>query len=129
MEIIRRLTVVFFIVVSILCVLVTYRWIDIQSTAVLIIFNALFVSLIFQLNGSLYKKLGLLTAGNALGMVWNYSFHLFMLYAADWFPASALSTVYTIVYPFLNSIWVISFWSLSLTTLSLAKNPSGEFLA
>lgn len=107
-----------------LSVLVTYCWVDAQSGAILIIFNILFFSLFSQLNGNVCIKLLLLVAGNAIGMVWSYSFHVLILYAISYEVASTttLHTIYTIVYPFLNVFWVIAFWSLSATALHDARN-------
>ena len=107
-----------------LSVLVTYCWVDAQSGAILIIFNVLFFSLFSQLNGNVCVKLLLLVAGNVIGMVWSYSFHMLILYAISYEVASttALHTIYTIVYPFLNTFWVIAFWSLSATVLHGGRN-------
>ncbi len=126
MDKLKQLAVIFFLIVTSLCILVAYRWIDIQSTAVLVIFDFLFVSIIFQLSSPTYKKVALLAVGNIVGMVWNYSFHALIYYAAEAFDPSALSILYTVSYPFLNSLWVISFWSLSLSTIGYQKTTWGK---
>jgi hypothetical protein len=115
----RRLVIILFIELTALCITATYRWVDLQSTAVLVIFNALFFSLFLKLKGSLPIKLALLAAGNLIGMAWNYCFHLLIVSAIDTGIVSntSLSAFYTITYPFLNSIWVIAFWAVSLTAL------------
>lgn len=76
-----------------------------------------------HLNGEFNKKLGLLLLGNVTGLVWNYLFHVFSVNALASFDN--FSVVYTIVYPFLNSLWVISFWSISLTFLR-RQNITGK---
>lgn len=107
-----------------LSVLITYCWIDAQSGVILVIFNLLFFSLFSQLNGDVCVKLFLLTTGNVLGTVWSYSFHMLIFYAITYEVASTttLHTIYTIVYPFLNTFWVIAFWSLSATALNNSQN-------
>ncbi len=114
-----KLTALLSIQLTPLCVLATYFLIDLQSTVVLLAFNALFITLLFQLKGNLPVKLSLLTAGNVIGMIWNYCFHQLIVYATDSLMVSntALSIFYTVAYPFLNCLWVVSFWSLSLAAL------------
>jgi len=119
-----KLLMILFIELTLLCVIATYFLIDLQSTVVLFAFNALFILLLLQLNGSLLAKLGLLASGNAIGMIWNYCFHQLIVYANDSLIISntTLSIFYTVTYPFLNSLWVISFWSLSLAILHNYSN-------
>ncbi len=119
----RRLAIILLLELIGLCVLATYRWVDPQSTAVLIIFNLLFTSIFFKLNGNLPVKLALLVAGNATGLLWNYFFHMLIFNATNTqiAPATSINTFYTISYPFLNSFWVIAFWAISLTALHPQK--------
>jgi hypothetical protein len=114
-----KLLMILFIELIPLCVLASYFLIDLQSAVVLLAFNALFILLLLQLKGNMAAKLGLLAAGNILGMIWNYCFHQLIVYATDSLMVSnsTLSIFYTVAYPFLNSLWVISFWSLSLATI------------
>lgn len=114
-----RLMMLLFIEITPLCVLGTYFLIDLQSTVVLLAFNALFISLLLQLKGNLPTKLGLLAAGNLIGMMWNYCFHQLIVYAtvSSIVSNTALSIFYIVAYPFLNCLWVVSFWSLSLAAL------------
>jgi hypothetical protein len=114
-QILNRLVTVLFVETTILCLISAFQFVDIQSTAILVIFNALFLSIMFRLHGSLNKKLLLLFLGNATGLFWNYLFHSFAITASVSFQN--FSIIYTLVYPFLNSLWVICFWSLSLTAL------------
>ncbi len=102
-----------------LCFLVTYFWVDLQSIATLLVFNTLFISIFSQLSGGLLQKIALLAVGNIAGTVWNYCFHLLIVDAADSFilSDSTLSMLYTVAYPLLNSLWAIAFWSLSLAML------------
>ena len=116
MQIKNRLASVFFVQLIILSVFASIQFIDLKSTAILLIFNFLFVSITFQLSGSYSRKLGLLALGNMLGFLWNYTFASFAFAGASFF-GETFSTIYTISYPFLDSLWIVTFWSLSLTVL------------
>jgi hypothetical protein len=127
MKLMRRLAIILLIEITTLSLLVTALQVDFQSTAILLIFNTLFISITFQLHGSAILKLGLLAVGNVVGAAWNYCFHMLILSAADAFVAAQtnLKILYSISYPFLNSLWFISVWSLSLTLLRFhQKMPS-----
>jgi hypothetical protein len=89
----------------------------------LLIFNFLFVSLIFPLDGTLTRKLSMLFAGNAIGLLWNYVFSLFVASVATYF-GEFFNTLYIILNPFVNLIWIVSFWSISLTALVNSKKES-----
>ena len=115
------------IVAIITCLVVSFRIINLQSIVSLVIFNVLFVSLPFQLNGSLNRKLCLLALGNMTGLCWNYIFNLFAIVASDVFGKIFLD-IYTVFFPFLSSIWIVSFWALSLTFLHRRKTDQGVHL-
>ncbi len=68
---IQSLAIVLFVTLTLLCLLTLYRSLGIQSTLTMVIFNLFFISLFFQLNGSIIIKMGMLTAGNILGLFWN----------------------------------------------------------
>jgi len=90
---------------------------DEESVVMLSTFNFLFVFLIFPLDGKLYIKMLMLLVGNVLGYVWNRLFSLFASVVV--LPLSPVfSTVYLILSPFLNLIWIVTYWSLSLTVFS-----------
>ena len=124
MQIFKHLVTALFLEAIILCLVASFQFVDIESTAILLIFNAMFLSIAFLLKGALNKKLGLLLLGNVTGLLWNYTFHFFTITAISSFEN--FSTIYTIIYPFLNSLWVITFWSLSLTALHRHENVSGK---
>ena len=52
-------------------------FINIETTDTLLIFNFLFLSLTFQLNEGLYRKLGMLALGNVVGVFWNFVLYYF----------------------------------------------------
>ncbi len=123
MKTLNRIVTVFFVEAIILCLVASYLLIkseysaaNIQSTATLAIFNVLFVTLMFQLNASLNRKLGLLTLGNVIGLCWNFIFNSFDVAGTISFGQN-FNFLYMIFFPFLSSLWIISFWSLSLTIL------------
>ncbi len=68
----------------------------------------------FYLNGSSLRKFTLLTVGNFVGLFWNYLF--FQLYLAL-SPYTLFDAFYAIIFPLLNLMWVVPFWSLSLGVL------------
>ena len=94
-----------------------------ESVFMLIIFNFLFVSLIFPLNGTLTRKLSMLLAGNIIGLLWNYLFSMLVATVANYF-GKFFNTVYIILNPFVNLIWIVSFWSISLTVLVNSKKEN-----
>jgi hypothetical protein len=101
-------------------ILLSLPYIVNESAFMLIIFNFLFVSLIFPLNGTLTRKLSMLLAGNVIGLFWNYVFSLFVAAVVNYF-GEFFNTLYMILNPFVNLIWVVSFWSISLTVLANSK--------
>jgi len=94
-----------------------------ELTSMLLIFNILYIFLTFPLNGELTKKLCMLLLGNVICLIWNSLFLLFAAAAAEYFNGS-FEALYIILNPFLNLIWVVSFWSTSLTILSVSKDEN-----
>jgi len=95
-----------------ICLIVSCKF-SFVSTVTLCLFNFLFASLIFHLNGSIAQKLALLTVGNAVGLFWNYLF--FQVYLT--LLSIKLDSLYGLILPLLNLMWVVPFWSLSLGLL------------
>jgi len=106
-------------------ILLSSPYIRDESAFMLIIFNFLFISLIFPLNGTLTRKLCMLLIGNIIGLLWNYIFSLFAVTVANHF-GTFFNALYMILNPFLNLIWVVSFWSMSLTSLANSKNRKAD---
>ena len=105
----NRIVLLLFLETIALCLIVSLRSINIESTATLLIFNLLFISLTFQLNGTFNRKLGVLALGNIFGLFWSFVFYYFVNAGALVFGG-----IFKVFYPFLNFMWVVSFWSLSL---------------
>jgi hypothetical protein len=93
--------------------------VSVQSAFALVIFNFLFVSLTFPLDGHLSKKMCLLLIGNGLGWLWNWLFHM-LIGTIVFAVGDVFYPVYLILNPFANLLWIVSFWSLSLTVLTSA---------
>jgi hypothetical protein len=115
----------FFLEAIALCLITSFRFINIASTATLLIFNMLFLSLIIHLNGSINTKLFILSIGNIAGLFWNFILHYFSVAGIAFF-GEPFHVFYAISYPFLNFKWVVSFWSLSLAVLPKPKNTQPE---
>jgi hypothetical protein len=96
-----------------------------KSAPMLIIFNFLFISLIFPLNGPLKAKIFLLLMGNAIGFLWNNLFWLFAHHVVD-FLGEPFNTLHMILSPMINLIWIVSFWSISLTVLAHSKTKKED---
>lgn len=120
-----RLVLSFFLVVIVLCLVTAFRFINIESTVTLLIFNLLFFSLTFQLDGSFNRKLGMLALGNIIGLFWNFFLHFFATAGAMVF-GEIFNVFYAVFYPILNFMWVVSFWSLSLPVLPKPKSMHAE---
>ena len=92
-----------------------------ESAWMLTIFNFFFISLTFPLNGALTRKLCMLLIGDVIGLLWNYLFSL-LAYTVVYHFGEFFNTLYIILSPFLNLVWIVSFWSISLTALANSKN-------
>ena len=86
----------------------------------IILFNFLYVFMIFPLYGSLWRKVCLLLFGNIIGWAWNFTESSFAVIATCYF-GDAFNIVHVIAGPIVNSIWIVSIWSLGLSTLSSKK--------
>ena len=116
MKVLNGLVEFLFAVVIILCFIASFLLINIESTVMLLIFNVLFISLAFQLNGAFNRKLCLLAAGNIIGLCWNFILFSFAITGTVFF-GKIFNILYTVFFPFLCSLWIVAFWSLSLTVL------------
>jgi hypothetical protein len=120
-----RLVLGLFVETIALCLITTFRFINIESTATLLIFNLLFLSLTFQLNGALNIKLGMLALGNIIGMFWNFILHFLAIVGVTFF-GETFNVFYAVFYPLLNFIWIVSFWSIGLAVLPSPKRIHAE---
>ena len=121
MKALKYVGTVLFIEAIIICNLASFHLINplsaaIQSFAILLVFNILFTSLFFQLNGRLNNKLLLLVFGNFIGLCWNFILNSFIITGTTIF-GSTFNNISLVFFPFLSSLWIVSFWSLSITVL------------
>ena len=120
-----RLVLGLFLEAIALCLITSFRFINIESTVTLLIFNLLFLSLTLQLNGSLNRKLGMLALGNIIGLFWNFALYFFSITGVMFF-GEIFNVFYAVFYPLLNFMWIVSFWSLSLSVLPNPKSMHTE---
>lgn len=121
----KRLYLFFLLELVALCLIASFRFINLESTITLVIFNFLFASLTFQLNGAISRKLEILVIGNFIGLFWNLVFHYFAL-SGSLYLGRSFDALYTIIYPILNLLWVVPFWSLSLSFLPKTQTVNAE---
>jgi hypothetical protein len=120
-----RLVTGFFLEVITLCLIISFRFVNIAATATLLIFNLFFLSLTIHLHGTLNRKLGILAVGNIMGLFWNFVLHYFAVAGGAFFGES-FNVFYAVSYPFLNFMWIVSFWSLSIAVLPKPKSTQAE---
>jgi hypothetical protein len=120
-----RLVLGLFLEAIALCLITSFRFINIESTVTLLIFNLLFLSITLQLNGSLNRKLGMLALGNIIGLFWNFFLYFFAIAGVTFF-GEIFNVFYAVFYPLLNFMWIVSFWSLSLSVLPNSKSMHAE---
>jgi hypothetical protein len=122
---ISRLVAALLVEAIVLCLILSLSFISISATVTLLIFNLFFLSLIIHLNGTLNSKLGILALGNITGLLWNLVLYYFATAGASFF-GEPFNRLYAVSYPFLNFMWVVSFWSLSLTVFPKPKKTREE---
>jgi hypothetical protein len=87
----------------------------------IIIFNCLFVFLLFPLEGPLFRKVYLLVAGNIVGLVWHFIKSSFGEASVFYLGADTLKIITVVIGPIIDLAWIVSVWSLSLSMLASAK--------
>jgi len=120
-KVIAYLALGLFSTIIVLCLLLSYRYLSIQSSITMIVCNLLFITLFFQLNGSLTLKSAMLTACNLLGLFSNYLFQYISETGYQLF-GSAFNIFYAITFPILTLMWIVPFWSLSISFLPKLPN-------
>lgn len=58
----------------------------------------------------------MLTAGNLLGLFWNLLFYYLSLAGHEYLGVT-FNAIFTMIYPILSLVWIVPFWSLSLSFL------------
>jgi len=85
------------------------------------IFNFLFVFLLFPLEGQLSRKVYLLFAGNIVGLVWHFVKSSFGVASVSYLGAEILKIITVVIGPIIDLIWIVSVWSLGISTLTSTK--------
>jgi len=98
---------------------------SLSALIAIILFNLLFVFLLFPLEGSLLRKVGLLFAGNFVGALWYLIRSAFQEASVLYLSIDALKVIAVVVSPIIDFIWIVSLWSLSLSVLASAKKRGG----
>jgi hypothetical protein len=88
-------------------------------------FNAVFIFLIFPLEGPLFHKISLATIGNMAGFGWE-SFLTCVAANTRYYFGGLSSAVYFVVNPFLELLWIVSMWALGLSILASRKNKDNR---
>ena len=111
--------------IAILCAFLFLSHFNDESIVLmLVIFNFIFVSLVFPLNGRLTLKVTLLLIGDTIGFLWNAIFYAFTHTAVH--LSEVFNVFYTVLNPLLNLVWIVSFWSISLSFLARSKQRESE---
>jgi hypothetical protein len=116
----------FLVLVIVFSWIVSFRFINAESTITLLIFSFLFGAIIFHLNGAVNKKLGLLAVGDILGLLWGFVFFYFAS-AGHLVFGGFFDAFYVLVFPFLNMLWIVTFWSLSMSCFSRSEIAAERF--
>lgn len=99
---------------------------SLSALIAIIIFNLLFVFLLFPLEGSFLRKVGLLFAGNFVGALWYLIRSAFQEASVLFLSLEAFKVITVVLSPIIDFIWVVSLWSLSLSVLASAKKTRGK---
>lgn len=110
----------------ILCILLSFLFINTESAFMLVLFNLIFISTTGPLDGKFIYKVSLPFFGNILGLFWNYLFFSLSSIGTYHF-GSFFDALCAIFGPLTNLIWIVSFWSISLTLLASPKNKGEKF--
>jgi hypothetical protein len=110
-----------FLLVITFCIVLSYRLVTIEFCLASIVFNLFFTSLFFQLNGAFKLKVAILTIGNVIGLFWNLLFQN-LAFNGRLIFGDTFNVVFSITYPIFTLMWMVPFWSLSLSFLPKLQN-------
>jgi len=96
-----------------------------ETLQVLVVFNVLFICMFFPLNGSLRRKMAILAIGNIFCLTLNTLFSMFAAILAA-FMGDFSKALFAVLSPMFNLLWIVSFWSVSLTFLAKSKRGGDE---
>jgi hypothetical protein len=113
-------TLIFYFVIAMVFILTIFygrlpiTW---ENAQTLFTFNLLFLLILMPLKGSLARKIAILFLGNILSLIWSTLFYLFVHLIARQIDG-IFNASYVILSPLLNVLWVVAFWSTSLSFLA-----------
>ncbi len=96
------------------------RGLDPPALVAIILFNYLFVFLLFPLEGPFSRKIFLLIVGNAVGFVW-YIIQTSFLDAFSFLNTETFRIMFLVAKPLIDFVWIVAVWSLSLSILTSYK--------
>lgn len=102
------------LILTILHGLLPMTW---ETAQTLLTFNLLFLLILMPLKGSIMRKIAILLLGNILSFIWSTLFYLLVHFAVGQMDG-VFNTLYVVLSPLLNVLWVVAFWSTSLTFLA-----------
>lgn len=103
-----------------------FSFLSLSSLIAIILFNVLFVFLLFPLGGSLLRKVGLLFAGNVVGVLWYLVRSALQEASVLLLSEEAFKIITVVLSPVIDFIWKVSLWSLSLSVLASARKTRGR---
>ncbi|MEM3874983.1 MAG: hypothetical protein QXU45_07620 [Candidatus Bathyarchaeia archaeon] len=101
-------------VLVILYGLIPITW---ETAQTLFTYNLLFLLILLPLKGSWTRKMAIHLLGNILSFIWSTLFYLSAHSIAGQVDGM-FNALYVILSPLLNVLWVVAFWSTSLTFLA-----------
>jgi len=90
----------------------------------IMVFNFFFIFLIFPLEGPLLRKILLLLSGNIVGLAWYLVQSSFGAASAYYLGVDAFKVIHVVMGPIVDSIWIVSVWSLGLSLLASTRRRS-----
>ena len=100
--------------------LLLIRGLDLSALVAIIVFNLLFVFLLFPLEGTLHRKVVLLMMGNNVGFMW-YIIQLSFSDAFSFMNTETFRMVFLVARPLIDFVWIVAVWSISLSILTSYK--------
>ncbi len=98
---------------------------DNSTMITLVFFNLIFVFLLFPLDGPLMHKFILLISGNLVGTLW-YILQAFFDQVFFFTGLEVLRIMLLFVKPLTDFMWLVVFWSFSLSILSSTKHKNNR---
>jgi len=86
------------------------------------IFGLLFLFLMFPLEGPIWLKIAWLELGFIIGLTWSFIRLSIAVLVAYYFGAGAFAVAEFFTGPFTDFFWMVSVWSIGLSTLISAKH-------